>query len=90
MHTYNGKTFYDAHQTDEDVLDTWFSSALFPFSIFGWPEQVGSIFRITAKLDYLDNELCRRMILKYFIPEVCWRQATISCSSGLHVWSCLD
>ena len=23
---------------DEDVLDTWFSSALFPFSIFGWPE----------------------------------------------------
>ncbi|CAH1989036.1 unnamed protein product [Acanthoscelides obtectus] len=24
---------------DEDVLDTWFSSALFPFSIFGWPEQ---------------------------------------------------
>jgi valyl-tRNA synthetase len=25
---------------DEDVLDTWFSSALFPFSIFGWPEEV--------------------------------------------------
>lgn len=25
---------------DEDVLDTWFSSALFPFSIFGWPDQV--------------------------------------------------
>lgn len=24
---------------DEDVLDTWFSSGLFPFSIFGWPEQ---------------------------------------------------
>jgi valyl-tRNA synthetase len=24
---------------DEDVLDTWFSSALFPFSIFGWPEE---------------------------------------------------
>ncbi|XP_035683587.1 valine--tRNA ligase-like isoform X1 [Branchiostoma floridae] len=24
---------------DEDVLDTWFSSAFFPFSIFGWPEQ---------------------------------------------------
>uniref|UniRef100_A0A803SSC4 valine--tRNA ligase n=1 Tax=Anolis carolinensis TaxID=28377 RepID=A0A803SSC4_ANOCA len=22
---------------DEDVLDTWFSSGLFPFSIFGWP-----------------------------------------------------
>ncbi|KAK9877874.1 hypothetical protein WA026_020100 [Henosepilachna vigintioctopunctata] len=24
---------------DEDVLDTWFSSALFPFSIFGWPDE---------------------------------------------------
>jgi len=23
---------------DDDVLDTWFSSGLFPFSIFGWPE----------------------------------------------------
>ncbi|CAE7745720.1 Vars1, partial [Symbiodinium microadriaticum] len=22
---------------DEDVLDTWFSSGLFPFSVFGWP-----------------------------------------------------
>ena len=36
-------------QTDEDVLDTWFSSALFPFSIFGWPEQVSSIFRIHSR-----------------------------------------
>lgn len=25
-------------EQDEDVLDTWFSSALFPFSVFGWPE----------------------------------------------------
>jgi len=24
---------------DEDVLDTWFSSWLWPFSTFGWPEQ---------------------------------------------------
>ncbi|KAJ7377422.1 Valine--tRNA ligase [Desmophyllum pertusum] len=24
---------------DEDVLDTWFSSGLFPFSIFGWPDE---------------------------------------------------
>ena len=23
---------------DEDTLDTWFSSALWPFSIFGWPD----------------------------------------------------
>ena len=32
------------HQ-DEDVLDTWFSSALWPFSVFGWPEK-------TPDLDY--------------------------------------
>ena len=24
---------------DPDVLDTWFSSALWPFSVFGWPEK---------------------------------------------------
>ena len=26
-------------QRDEDVLDTWFSSALWPFSTLGWPEE---------------------------------------------------
>ena len=26
-------------ERDEDVLDTWFSSGLFPFSVFGWPEK---------------------------------------------------
>ncbi|XP_062368246.1 valine--tRNA ligase, mitochondrial [Cinclus cinclus] len=26
-------------QQDPDVLDTWFSSALFPFAALGWPEQ---------------------------------------------------
>ncbi|NLJ41204.1 MAG: valine--tRNA ligase [Clostridiales bacterium] len=30
---------------DEDVLDTWFSSALWPFSVLGWPEQ-------TEELEY--------------------------------------
>ncbi|EHB16074.1 Valyl-tRNA synthetase, partial [Heterocephalus glaber] len=28
-----------ALEQDEDVLDTWFSSGLFPFSILGWPSQ---------------------------------------------------
>lgn len=28
-----------ALQQDEDVLDTWFSSALWPFSTLGWPEK---------------------------------------------------
>lgn len=27
-----------AWEQDPDVLDTWFSSALWPFSVFGWPE----------------------------------------------------
>ena len=27
-------------QQDEDVLDTWYSAGLLPFSIFGWPNQV--------------------------------------------------
>ena len=28
-----------AMRQDEDVLDTWFSSALWPFSTLGWPEE---------------------------------------------------
>ena len=28
---------------DEDVLDTWFSSWLWPFSTLGWPEQTASL-----------------------------------------------
>jgi len=38
---------------DEDVLDTWFSSALWPFSTLGWPED-------TAELNtfYPGNVLC--------------------------------
>ncbi|MVO99693.1 valine--tRNA ligase [Paenibacillus lutrae] len=45
----------DAHQCshcgsenirqDEDVLDTWFSSALWPFSTLGWPEQTEDLQR---------------------------------------------
>eukprot|EP01083_Nonionella_stella_P024627 67898_1 len=26
-------------EQDPDVLDTWFSSGLFPFAVFGWPEE---------------------------------------------------
>jgi len=32
------------HQ-DEDVLDTWFSAALWPFSTLGWPEQTADLAR---------------------------------------------
>jgi len=27
-------------EQDEDVLDTWFSSGLWPFAIQGWPDKV--------------------------------------------------
>ena len=30
---------------DEDVLDTWFSSQLWPFSTLGWPEQTADLVR---------------------------------------------
>lgn len=38
---------------DEDVLDTWFSSGLFPFSVFGWPENTPELeaFYPTALLE---------------------------------------
>jgi valyl-tRNA synthetase len=34
-----------ALRRDEDVLDTWFSSALWPFSTIGWPEQTPEVKR---------------------------------------------
>jgi len=34
---FPGKKF--TLEQDPDVLDTWFSSGLFPFSIFGWPDE---------------------------------------------------
>ncbi len=44
---YRGKEVYvgltppneEEWKQDEDVLDTWFSSALWPFSTLGWPEE---------------------------------------------------
>ena len=40
-------------EQDEDVLDTWFSSGLFPFSVFGWPDQTPDLaeFYPTALLE---------------------------------------
>ena len=32
-----------AQAGDEDVLDTWFSSALWPFSTMGWPEKTDAL-----------------------------------------------
>ena len=38
---------------DADVLDTWFSSALWPFSTMGWPEETGEM-----KTFYPGDVLC--------------------------------
>jgi valyl-tRNA synthetase len=35
----------DQLKQDEDVLDTWFSSGLWPFSTLGWPEETGDLKR---------------------------------------------
>ena len=35
----------DAWRQDDDVLDTWFSSALWPFSTLGWPEKTPELAR---------------------------------------------
>ncbi len=35
----------DGWKQDEDVLDTWFSSALWPFSTLGWPEKTDLLDR---------------------------------------------
>lgn len=32
-------------EQDPDTLDTWFSSALWPFSVFGWPEETEDLKR---------------------------------------------
>ncbi len=35
----------DGWMQDEDVLDTWFSSALWPFSTLGWPDNTSDLER---------------------------------------------
>ncbi|QKS71871.1 valine--tRNA ligase [Paenalkalicoccus suaedae] len=40
-------------EQDEDVLDTWFSSALWPFSTLGWPNEEASDFKRFYSTDVL-------------------------------------
>ena len=46
---------------DEDVLDTWFSSALFPFSVFNWPEKTPDLEKF-----YPNNALLTGFDIIYF------------------------
>ncbi|GAB3219100.1 valine--tRNA ligase [Glycomyces halotolerans] len=47
-----GEEAPEGYVQDPDVLDTWFSSALWPFSTLGWPEQTPALekFYPTASL----------------------------------------
>ncbi|MCT4592623.1 MAG: valine--tRNA ligase [Candidatus Gracilibacteria bacterium] len=40
---------------DEDTLDTWFSSALWPFSVLGWPNEKHSDFNKFYPTDVLET-----------------------------------
>jgi valyl-tRNA synthetase len=46
---------------DPDVLDTWFSSALWPFSTFGWPKKEGKVPRKSKSEKVIDD-------LDYYYP----------------------
>ena len=62
---------------DEDVLDTWFSSALWPFSTLGWPEQTAELKRhyktdvLVTGFDIIFFWVARMMMMGlHFMEEV--------------------
>jgi len=62
---------------DEDVLDTWFSSALWPFSTLGWPDQTPELKRhyktdvLVTGFDIIFFWVARMMMMGlHFMKEV--------------------
>ena len=62
---------------DEDVLDTWFSSALWPFSTLGWPDQTPELERyyptdaLVTSFDIIFFWVARMMMMGlHFMQEV--------------------
>jgi valyl-tRNA synthetase len=62
---------------DEDVLDTWFSSALWPFSTLGWPDETKELKRyyptsaLVTGFDIIFFWVARMMMMgMHFMPEV--------------------
>lgn len=43
--SYNPPKDIENYVQDEDVLDTWFSSALWPFTTLGWPDKTDDLAR---------------------------------------------
>jgi valyl-tRNA synthetase len=69
---------------DEDVLDTWFSSGLWPFSTLGWPDETEELQRfyptdvLVTGFDIIFFWVARMMMLGlHFMGEVPFRDVVI-------------
>ncbi|HMA71318.1 MAG TPA: valine--tRNA ligase [Xanthobacteraceae bacterium] len=69
---------------DEDVLDTWFSSALWPFSTLGWPDKTPELARyyptdaLVTGFDIIFFWVARMMMMGlHFMKEVPFRTVYI-------------
>ncbi|ATU72212.1 valine--tRNA ligase [Komagataeibacter rhaeticus] len=69
---------------DEDVLDTWFSSALWPFSTLGWPERTADLARyyptdvLVTGFDIIFFWVARMMMMGlHFMKDVPFRKVFI-------------
>ncbi len=70
---------------DEDVLDTWFSSALWPFSTMGWPEKTEDLARfyptsdLVTAADIIFFWVARMMMMGlHFMDEVPFHRVIIN------------
>ena len=71
-------------EQDPDVLDTWFSSALWPFSTMGWPEQTETLKKfyptsvLVTGFDILFFWVARMIIMgQQFMGEVPFKEVYI-------------
>ncbi|WP_332678159.1 valine--tRNA ligase [Brevundimonas sp.] len=70
---------------DEDVLDTWFSSALWPFSTMGWPDKTEDLRRfyptsdLVTAADIIFFWVARMMMMGlHFMDEVPFKRVIIN------------
>ncbi|WP_426011610.1 valine--tRNA ligase [Caulobacter sp. DWR2-3-1b2] len=70
---------------DEDVLDTWFSSALWPFSTLGWPDKTADLAKfyptntLVTGFDIIFFWVARMMMMGlHFMGEVPFKQVFIN------------